>query len=65
MTERKYSPIFKRARTSEQKKLILDHLLKIWIKEPDIRLGQMLSNKFEGQLFFIEDYDLIGYLMEG
>lgn len=58
----KYKPIYKRARTSEQKRCIIENLLKLWDKTYDIRLGQLLSNTFGEQLFNVEDYDLLGHL---
>ena len=61
-----YHCLYKRARTPEQKQNVLDNLLKLWLKVPDQRLGQMIANYYFGcDFFFVEDYDFIGYLEHG
>ena len=58
-----YKCLYKRTRTPEQKQNVLDNLLKLWLKVPDQRLTQMLSNYLPtGDMFYMEDYDLIGYI---
>lgn len=56
-------PIGRRALTPEQKKEILDRLLKLWLSGDNhyLRLGQLVNNYLhEGdRLYHIEDYDLI------
>ena len=53
---------FKSNRTPAQKKEFLDKLLSLWIESGDQRLGQMIANAAPGDIFFIDDYDLIGYI---
>jgi len=48
-----------RAITNQKKREVLDRLYNAWISVPEFRLGQMLHNKFEDRLFYIEDYELI------
>ena len=39
---------------------ILDELKSIWVKHPDLRLGQLLLNVIpETYLYYVEDDDLI------
>lgn len=58
----------KRANTNEQKKEILEHLLEIWVKVPELRLGQLLGNVYHapsgGDPYYVEDYDLIHEIEE-
>ncbi len=60
---------FKRAITNEQKREIIERLYNAWIKEPDLRLGQLLHNELITNeyvsnipLFYVEDYDLVEQL---
>lgn len=48
-----------RAWSPEQKREILDALYKCWLMQPELRLGQLLLNAAESNLYYIEDYDLI------
>lgn len=52
-----------RAITPEQKKEVLDSILKVWLNNPDLRLGQLIRNskdKYSSmKLFYIEDYELM------
>lgn len=49
-----------RVTTPEKKKEILDLLLVTWEKSPELRLGQMIWNTFNGyDFFYIEDIDFI------
>lgn len=48
-----------RANSPEEKKKVLDRLFIIWMKHPELRLGQLLSNACPGQsMFYIEDFPL-------
>lgn len=51
----------KRAKTPAQKKEVLDRILQIWIANPSLRLGQMISIALPdgGDPFYVEDYALI------
>lgn len=59
-----------RARTYDEKQYVLDRLLMVWDRHPDLRLGQLLVNalslggKSEADLFDIEDYGLAEYAEE-
>lgn len=54
--------IGKRAQCKEERRDIIEKLLKLWEKHPELRLGQLVYNlsyrKFQ-DVFYIEDYDLI------
>ena len=43
--------------------IILKRLEKLWLKDPDLRLGQLILNKFsfpkDAPLYYIEDDELI------
>jgi uncharacterized protein YihD (DUF1040 family) len=43
---------------------IIKGLEKIWLKHPELRLGQLIGNvkEFEGILYYVEDEALIEYL---
>lgn len=50
-----------RAHTPEQKRAIVDRILRAWIAAPDLRLGQLLANACEPSptpLFYVEDASL-------
>ena len=49
----------KRAVTPEIKKAITDRLLAAWLKQPELRLGQLLHCAIEADTFYIEDYEII------
>lgn len=50
----------KRALTDVMKKEICRVLYEVWIMNPELRLGQLISNKISPQdIFYIEDFDLI------
>lgn len=58
-----HSLTFKRARTYDEKKEIIERLFKLWLKVPEQRLGQLICNYApSGDLFFPEDYDLMDAL---
>jgi len=48
--------------------IILKRLEKLWLENPDLRLGQLILNKFsfprDAPLYYIEDEDLIENLEE-
>lgn len=47
-------------RSKRRIKPILHHLEKVWINQPDLRLGQLLVNLADPiDIFYIEDYDLL------
>ena len=58
--------------TDEQKREIIERLYKVWTKEPEQRLGQLIFNKLfhcdgkeehcDDWLFYREDFDLINEL---
>lgn len=44
-----------RANTKEQKKQVLDRLYKLWLRHPQLRLGQLIQNVFEqAQISIVE-----------
>lgn len=43
-----------RATTPEQKREVIDRLYAAWLKVPDLRLGQFLSNAVS-EIFYVED----------
>lgn len=50
----------KRAITNEEKKIIIDRLYEAWKKEPQMRLGQLITVAFKGlDFFYTEDEDFI------
>ncbi len=50
----------KRAITPEHKREIVERLLALWLKQPELRLGQMIYNNIEEpELFYMEDADFI------
>ncbi len=58
-----------RADTDDKKRVILERVLTIWKKNPQLRLGQLVVNHMGGanidplsQLFYIEDEDLASLL---
>lgn len=64
MTQRK---IKGRAHTPEEKRAIVERLLKAWEKVPHLRLGQFLENSATvagsfDRSFYTEDEDLVGAL---
>lgn len=53
----------KRALTAQHKKQIIDRLYGAWLKNPELRLSQMIWNKVSTiDFFFIEDEDFIKIL---
>lgn len=55
----------RRAKSPEEKTFLLNRLLMVWLKVPQQRLGQLLSNSIHqdgSDLFFKEDLDLIEML---
>lgn len=48
-----------RAITGAQKEKIILKLLSLWKKRPELRLGQLIGNYLESELYYIEDFDLI------
>ena len=53
----------RRAMTPQQKRDIIERLLSLWEDNPDLRLGQLISNT-EGQAnqFYLEDYQFMDML---
>lgn len=47
-----------RAHTPEQKRAIVEHLLAVWEKKPELRFGQLLLNAYPN-LYYVEDMDLV------
>lgn len=60
----------RRALTPEQKKQVLDDILEQWLKKPELRLCQMISNALPRSqdvggpvdIFYVEDLDLVEHL---
>lgn len=54
---------YKRATSPEQKKEIVEDLLSIWLRNPSLRLGQLIGNVYHapsgGDPYHVEDYDFI------
>lgn len=54
---------YKRARTEAEKKEIMEDLLAIWLRNPGLRLGQLIGNVYHaptgGDPYHVEDYDFI------
>lgn len=51
-----------RARSEKEKEEVINRILYMWKKFPDLRLGQLIENcRLPGgtDLFFIEDYELV------
>jgi len=56
-----------RAKTDEQKREIVDRLYAVWVKNPDLRFGQLIWNGYgniESNLFYVEDRELISSMEE-
>jgi hypothetical protein len=52
-----------RAMEPWQKKDVMEKLLKLWMENPELRLGQLINNYISyRELYHIEDYDLIDSL---
>lgn len=52
-------------RNPERIDIILSQLNELWHKNPDLRLGQLISNVFlDPELYFIEDEELINGLIK-
>ena len=46
--------------SEEKKKAILDRIYAVWVRNPDMRLGQIISGGLAmGDAYYIEDKDLI------
>lgn len=53
----------KRAITLEQKRAIIERLLQVWLKNPELRLGQLIWNKTcNSDFFYDEDEDFMKLL---
>jgi predicted Rossmann-fold nucleotide-binding protein len=53
-----------RAKTKDEKKQIITRLYKLWLKNPELRLSQLIENTYHHKndnhcLYFVEDFDLI------
>ena len=52
-----------RALTPDQKREVVERLLRAWLKAPTERLGQLIVNalphKLQGDPFYVEDFDLV------
>lgn len=54
-----------RAITDQQKRVIIERLYAVWIKNPELRLGQLIWNGMkEHDLFFEEDVYFVELLEE-
>lgn len=59
----------KRAKTATEKKQIILRLHKLWLKNPHMRLTQLMENVFHHSstdhcFYFVEDFDLLDKLEE-
>lgn len=50
-----------RAHTPEQKRAILERLYGVWMRQPELRLGQLLDNSVHN-MFYVEDEALMDAL---
>jgi hypothetical protein len=53
-----------RANEPYQKKQVIDRLLELWLANPNLRLGQLIRNCFNDDLFCVEDWPMIEWLEE-
>lgn len=51
-----------RANTVDQKFEVMKRLLTQWQLNPDLRLGQLIGNVFQSDIYFVEDHKLIDKL---
>lgn len=60
---------YKRAKTKYEKAEIIERLHDLWLKHPELRLGQLIGNVYHYpsgiDTYFDEDYDFILNLEEG
>jgi hypothetical protein len=56
----------RRALTPEQKKQVLDDVLEVWLKKPELRLGQLIFNAISSRknIYYVEDLDIVEHLKE-
>lgn len=54
-----------RATTPEQKRVVIERLYECWLKQPELRLGQLIVNatyevhQRSGDIFYVEDEELV------
>lgn len=48
-----------RATSSELKREVIERLLKAWEKAPQLRLGQLITNCFDEDFFYLEDFPFV------
>ena len=53
-----------RAYTTFEKRELIIRLLNAWIESPELRLGQLLSNVFNYDTFYIEDDEFVSRVEE-
>lgn len=55
-----------RANTPEEKQEIMERLYKLWLKHPELRLGQLIVNIYRSSnsLYLAEDFNFIKELEE-
>lgn len=53
-----------RAYTTFEKRELIIRLLNAWIESPELRLGQLLSNVFDYDTFYIEDDEFVSRVEE-
>lgn len=53
-----------RAYTTFEKRELIIRLLNAWIGSPELRLGQLLSNVFDYDTFYIEDDEFVSRVEE-
>jgi uncharacterized protein YihD (DUF1040 family) len=51
-----------RAKTIEQKQEIINRLLELWNKNPQLRLSQLILNVFRDDFYYKEDFVFIEQL---
>lgn len=55
----------KRADTPEKKREVIEKLFHLWLKYPELRLGQLIDNSLFNDivsLYNVEDFDLVRHI---
>jgi hypothetical protein len=48
-----------RAETDDQKRNVMNRLLDVWCRNPELRLNQLISNATKRDSYNIEDFELL------
>ena len=62
MKKKENKKTYDRAITPEQKEEIINRLKVLWLNNPKLRLGQLILNASEADLYYAEDRHLIDIL---